>query len=109
MTAKQDKQFSERADAAGRALWPGEVLIAGVPYQCSLVCTHVEISADDTPAGVRYVEGIRVEIAKCVLRAAPEFDTIVRDLATGDLYKVKVIDGAMANDTSWFLTCAKKE
>ena len=91
------------------ALWPGEVLIAGVRYQCSLVATNVEISADDTPAGVRYVEGIRVEIGKCRLSVAPAFDTIVRDLATGDLYKVKVVDGAMDNDSSWFLTCAKKE
>lgn len=91
------------------ALWPGEVLIAGVSYKCSLVKTNVEISADDTPAGVRYVEGIRVEIGKCLLSVAPAFDTIVRDRATGELYKVKVVDGAMDNDSSWFLTCAKKE
>jgi hypothetical protein len=109
VNAKQDRRFSEQADRVGLALWPGEVLIAGVPYKCSLVKTHVEISADDTPAGVRYVEGIRVEISKCLLRVAPAFDTIVRDRADGGLYKVKIVDGAMDNDSSWFLTCAKKE
>ena len=109
MNANQDRRFSEQADRVGLALWPGEVMIDGVSYECSLVSTHVEISADDTPAGVRYVEGIRVEIAKSLLSVAPAFDTIVRDLASGDLYKVKRVDGVMANDTSWYLTCTKKE
>lgn len=108
MNARQDKEFSRRADAASMALWPGRVLIAGVEYACSLVRTQLEISADDTPAGVRLVAGIRIEIAKQKLPVAPAFDAIVKDIANGRLYLLKSVAGEQASDTSWHLSCAQK-
>lgn len=107
MNAAQESAFSARADEVSRALWPGRVRIGGVTYACSLVKTPVEISGDDVPGGVRLVKGIRLEISKEILTDAPAPETIVKDLADDALYRVKMIDGEMATDTSWFLTCAR--
>ncbi len=108
MDAAAELEFSELAHATGRALWPGSVRIGGADYVASVSREPVEIALDGR-AGIREVEGLRVEIAKDLLPTCPEVETAVKDLADDAVYTVKRSNGHAATDAVWFLVCAKFE
>jgi len=106
MDSAAEAEFSALAHTAALALWPGSVRIAGTNYACSLTRGPVEITLAGR-AGVQRVEGLMVEVAKTVLATAPALETVVKDLADGQLFSIKQIDGSGAADAVWFLVCAQ--
>lgn len=109
MDAAQELEFSKQGDETGKALWPGSVLIDGTAFAASIVPTTLTLAfGGNLEAGVREVEGVRVEISKTDLATCPATETVLKNQGDGKVYLVKETDGHGPGDSSWFLTCAKK-
>jgi hypothetical protein len=111
MTADQERAFDAQSAATSRALWPGQIRMAGVTYDVALTRGFIRVQIMDGDAnGVREVSGVSVELDKCAHPTEPVHGTIFADLGDGSrLYKILRVGGRGDNDTVWLIEGAVEE
>jgi hypothetical protein len=101
MDAEMMREFDEVAAAAGEELWPGEVVMGGVTYECAVVPPREPEflgEGGNEPGEVELV----VRIRKVALSTRPALHVALT--WGGKRWKVRTVKGG-EGDAAWCLSC----
>lgn len=101
MDADDLRAFDEDAAEAGEALWPAEVTIATVVYECEV--TQPRSLGALVPGGEDLAADLVVRIRKSVLPTIPVSDS--RLSYDGREWVIRTITGKNVADARWTLRC----